>query len=63
MLNKAICKQCIETHEVEWYELWENQGLVWCIHNIPYPTRKITAPPPEHCPYNLEHQVMEYEKN
>ena len=64
MLDMALCKRCFADGGVDWsaeYEReWHEFGVVWCRAKPDGISRwlgcqKIEKPPPEDCPYLLEH--------
>jgi hypothetical protein len=69
MLNKEFCKRCHVQYFMgnRWTVLvdnqWEENKLISCplaLHNsFEFPTCKISDPPPEWCPYALEHVLNE----
>ena len=61
MLNKEVCKRCIEAYEGSWCYLdeedWDN-GKVFCPPSFTSETFwKIDKGPSSKCPYALEHVV------
>ena len=72
MLNKELCKRCWEHGKADnlngfgWAQIdeedWKNKKIVVCSLRyaalLPHPTIiKTTEPPPDNCPYLLEHIV------
>ena len=70
MLNKDICKRCVEENFGHWNRLNENdwnKGRVACPHRgkLKQGKRSICNEPPERCAYSLEHMLcseVEYEE-
>ena len=63
MLNKEVCKRCMETHATVGWEpsdevTWENKGQVHCtfLMHSRYIVR-VKDTPPEECPFAFEHAL------
>ena len=62
MLNKGVCKRCIgEWDDFHEKECWRESGDVPCPerYSIMLDFANIDEPPPEWCPYFVEHIVSE----
>lgn len=71
MLSKSICQKCYENHGKQWDEaLWCDEAIkhfVVCpaivavknFGNIVGRLVKSSNPPPDYCPYHLEHILEE----
>jgi len=60
MLSKNICKKCAENNiDYQWGDYdeyrWECKKQVWCPNG---PMLSTFTKPPEHCPYKLEHLIL-----
>jgi len=59
MLNKRICKICIEKHRISpwsFNKFWHDYKECWCPYNN-HPLPSIKTAPPENCVYFLEQTV------